>query len=82
MQFIPGMSKLNFQQSFAQSSVSLDPSEIILIPWCILFQDSFMNIKKHTHKKNKNTKHSNINCSPCFLFFAKSGLFSKAFWSS
>ncbi len=31
MEFIPVMSKLNFQQPLLQSSVSHDPSEIILI---------------------------------------------------
>ncbi len=33
MYFIPVMAKLNFQQSLLQSSVSRDPSEIILIYW-------------------------------------------------
>ncbi len=33
MQFIPVTAKLNFQQSLRQSSVSHDPSEIILICW-------------------------------------------------
>ncbi len=33
MQSIPVMSKLNFQQSLLQSSVSHDSSEIILISW-------------------------------------------------
>ncbi len=33
MLFIPVMAKLNFQQLLLQSSVSNDPSEIILICW-------------------------------------------------
>ncbi len=33
MQFIPVMAMLNFQQPLLQSSVSHDPSEIILISW-------------------------------------------------
>jgi len=33
MSFIPVTAKLNFQQSLLQSSVSHDPSEIILICW-------------------------------------------------
>ncbi len=33
MSFIPVMAKLNFQQPLLESSVSNDPSEIILICW-------------------------------------------------
>ncbi len=47
MQFIPVIATLSFQQSLLQSSVSHDPSEIIII--CLyVAQETFINIISNT----------------------------------